>query len=82
MCFHTGSGESCHSFPIAGRAFAALVGTAAIRGDKGASILGPDNPVIASHLPDLLSPPLTDYGTLPNLKFSFSETHMRLEEGG
>jgi oxalate decarboxylase len=32
--------------------------------------------------PDLLVPPTTDAGTVPNLKFSFSDTHMRLEPGG
>ncbi|MEK8129110.1 oxalate decarboxylase family bicupin [Paenibacillus filicis] len=32
--------------------------------------------------PDLLVPPITDAGTVPNLKFSFSDTHMRLEPGG
>jgi oxalate decarboxylase len=32
--------------------------------------------------PDLLVPPSTDHGTLPNLRFSFSDAHMRLEEGG
>jgi oxalate decarboxylase len=32
--------------------------------------------------PDLLVPPPTDYGTLPNMKFSFSDAHMRLEPGG
>src|ERR1700730_17592540 len=32
--------------------------------------------------PDLLVPPATDHGTLPNLRFSFSDAHMRLESGG
>ena len=32
--------------------------------------------------PDLLVPPSTDSGTLPNLRFSFSDAHMRLEFGG
>src|ERR1700730_1616914 len=31
---------------------------------------------------DLLVPPSTDHGTLPNLRFSFSDAHMRLEPGG
>jgi oxalate decarboxylase len=30
----------------------------------------------------LLVPPSTDHGTLPNLRFSFSDAHMRLETGG
>src|SRR5207302_132269 len=32
--------------------------------------------------PDILVPPSTDHGTLPNLRFSFSDSHMRLETGG
>src|SRR3982074_2164711 len=32
--------------------------------------------------PDMLVPPSTDHGTLPNLRFSFSDAHMRLEPGG
>jgi oxalate decarboxylase len=32
--------------------------------------------------PDLLVPPSTDQGTLPNLRFSFSDAHARLESGG
>jgi oxalate decarboxylase len=32
--------------------------------------------------PDVLVPPSTDHGTLPNLRFSFSDAHMRLESGG
>jgi oxalate decarboxylase len=30
----------------------------------------------------MLVPPSTDHGTLPNLRFSFSDAHMRLEPGG
>ncbi|MCM3496745.1 oxalate decarboxylase family bicupin [Paenibacillus sp. FSL M8-0142] len=32
--------------------------------------------------PDMLVPPVTDAGTLPNLKFSFSDTYMQLNHGG
>lgn len=32
--------------------------------------------------PDMLVPPVTDAGRLPNLKFSFSDTHMQLNHGG
>ncbi|MEV4201868.1 oxalate decarboxylase family bicupin [Micromonospora globbae] len=32
--------------------------------------------------PDLLTPPPTDAGTLPNLRFSFSDAHTRIERGG
>jgi oxalate decarboxylase len=29
-----------------------------------------------------MAPPKTDHGTMPNLKWSFADSHMRLEEGG
>lgn len=32
--------------------------------------------------PDMLVPPVTDARSLPNLKFSFSDTHMQLNHGG
>ncbi|MWV43864.1 cupin domain-containing protein [Paenibacillus sp. HJL G12] len=32
--------------------------------------------------PDMFVPPATDSGLLPNLKFSFSDTHMKLNQGG
>jgi len=31
---------------------------------------------------DIIHPPATDHGTLPNLRFSFADAHMRLESGG
>jgi oxalate decarboxylase len=52
------------------------------RGAKGADILGPRNPARAAEEPFTLAPPATDHGTMPNLKWSFSDSHMRLEEGG
>lgn len=32
--------------------------------------------------PDMMVPPKTDSGTLPNLRFSFSDTHALLKDGG
>ncbi|ULL13735.1 cupin domain-containing protein [Paenibacillus sp. H1-7] len=32
--------------------------------------------------PDMLVPPATDAGLIPNLRFSFSDTHMTLNQGG
>ena len=32
--------------------------------------------------PDMLVPPTTDAGLIPNLRFSFSDTHMTLNQGG
>lgn len=43
---------------------------------------GPRNLQRDEQNPDLLSPPSTDSGTLPNLRFSFADAHMRLTDGG
>lgn len=53
-----------------------------IRGDKGATDDGPRNLERDLQNPDMLVPPPTDAGIIENLKFSFSDTHMRLEHGG
>lgn len=49
---------------------------------RSPSILGPQNPPREAENPDILSPPPTDHGTLPNLKWSFADSHMRVEKGG
>jgi len=49
---------------------------------RGGTDPGPRNAVLDRLNPDTLTPPSTDHGTLPNLKFPFSEAHMRLEQGG
>ena len=43
---------------------------------------GPRNLERERQNPDLLVPPSTDRGTLPNLRFSFADAHMRLTSGG
>jgi oxalate decarboxylase len=43
---------------------------------------GPRNLARDRQNPDLLVPPSTDSGTLPNLRFSFADAHMRLTSGG
>ena len=53
-----------------------------IRGDLGASILGPRNVPVERENPDLLASPVTDSGTIPNLKFSFAAARNRLLTGG
>jgi len=54
----------------------------AIRGAEGATIIGPTNPAREAESRDGVTPPSTDHGTLPNLKWSFADSHNRLEEGG
>src|SRR5712672_1877782 len=49
-----------------------------IRGDDGATILGPRNIPLERENPDILASPYTDAGTIPNLKFSFSAARNRL----
>lgn len=51
-------------------------------GGKGAFILGPTNPSREAESRDRLSPPSTDHGTLPNLKWSFTDSHNRVSPGG
>jgi oxalate decarboxylase len=53
-----------------------------IRGLKGATDPGPRNVLLDNQNPDILIPPETDNGSLPNLKFSFGMAHNRLEDGG
>src|ERR1700741_2571628 len=52
------------------------------RAGRGGTDPGPRNPMRDRQNPDILVPPSTDHGTLPNLRFSFSDAHMRLETGG
>jgi oxalate decarboxylase len=53
-----------------------------IRGAGGAPILGPRNVRVEQENPDLLTPPATDAGTVPNLKFPFDAAHERITTGG
>jgi oxalate decarboxylase len=52
------------------------------RGAEGGTILGPRNEPLERQNPDALTPPATDAGALPNLKFSFDTAHTRLSTGG
>jgi oxalate decarboxylase len=54
-----------------------------IRNDgAGAPDFGPRDVMRDMENPDMLVPPDTDAGLIPNLKFSFSDTHMQLNHGG
>jgi oxalate decarboxylase len=56
--------------------------TEPIRGKLGATILGPRNPAVEAENPTSMAAPLTDSGTVPNLKFSFAAAHNRVLSGG
>ncbi|KAJ3490839.1 hypothetical protein NLI96_g1123 [Meripilus lineatus] len=53
-----------------------------IRGQLGATILGPQNVEIDRQNPDLVAPPTTDAGSVPNNKWPFGLSHNRLQTGG
>ena len=53
-----------------------------IRGNEGATILGPTNPLAQAQSPDRIRPPATDSGTLPTLRWSFTDSHIKMREGG
>lgn len=57
-------------------------GNEPIIGNKGATIVGPRNPERESQNPDILRPPSTDHGSIPNLRFPFADAHMKMREGG
>lgn len=50
--------------------------------DHGGTDPGPRDPIRDAENPDIINPPKTDHGTLPNLKFSFSDSHIRQGTGG
>jgi len=52
------------------------------RPGHGGTDPGPRNLMRDQQNPDMLVPPSTDHGTLPNLRFSFSDAHVRQETGG
>src|ERR1700739_3414516 len=53
-----------------------------VRDGLGATIMGPHNVELERQNPARLASPYTDAGTIPNLKFSFSDAHNRLLTGG
>ena len=52
------------------------------RPGAGGTDPGPRNLSRDQQNPDIIVPPATDHGTLPNLRFSFSDSHVRMETGG
>ena len=65
----------------AGRAGAAEIQPSRKPG-VGGTDPGPRNLVRERQDPDMVNPPSTDHGTLPNLRFSFADSHIRQESGG
>jgi oxalate decarboxylase len=53
-----------------------------VRGTQGAPILGPRNPSREAQARDRLQPPVTDSGTLPVLRWSFADSHVKMRDGG
>ena len=53
-----------------------------IRYYDGAPIIGTRNAPVEAENADLLVPPRTDSGTVPNLKYSFAAAHNRILKGG
>lgn len=52
------------------------------RNGDGASVLGPWNKERSRQSPDLVRPPSTDSGNIANMRWSFADSHIRIEEGG
>jgi oxalate decarboxylase len=53
-----------------------------VRDGEGADIVGPRNAERERQDPFTVRPPASDHGTMPNLKWSFADSHIRIEEGG
>ena len=45
----------------------------------GATIMGPRNKDRERQNPDMLRPPSTDHGNMPNMRWSFADSHIRIE---
>ncbi|MEZ4531807.1 MAG: cupin domain-containing protein [Thermomicrobiales bacterium] len=50
--------------------------------NRGGTEDGPRDLLREREHPDMMVPPVTDSGTLPNLRFSLSDTHVKLCDGG
>ncbi|CAK4030728.1 Oxalate decarboxylase [Lecanosticta acicola] len=53
-----------------------------IRNGDGADVLGPRNRDRERQNPDMIRPPSTDHGDFKNMRWSFADSHTRIEEGG
>lgn len=51
------------------------------RNGRGASVLGPYNRDRSRQSPDMIRPPSTDHGNVGNMRWSFTDSHVRIEVG-
>ena len=49
------------------------------RNGDGTSVMGPRNKDRERQNPDLVRPPSTDHGSMPNMRWSFADSHIRIE---
>jgi len=49
------------------------------RNGEGASMMGPRNKAREQQNPDMVRPPNTDHGDMANLRWSFADSHIRIE---
>ncbi|KAJ5475382.1 Oxalate decarboxylase OxdC [Penicillium diatomitis] len=52
------------------------------RNGHGATVQGPRNKDRERQNPDMVRPPSTDHGSMSNMRWSFADSHTRIEEGG
>jgi len=51
------------------------------RNGNGATVEGPRNKDRERQNPDLVRPPSTDHGSMSNMRWSFADSHVRIEVG-
>lgn len=49
------------------------------RNGDGTTVMGPRNRDRERQNPDLVRPPSTDHGSMPNMRWSFADSHIRIE---
>lgn len=49
------------------------------RNGDGATILGPQNDARQRQNPDMIRPPSTDHGDMKNMRWSYADSHVRIE---
>jgi hypothetical protein len=51
------------------------------RNGHGATVMGPRNKDRERQNPDMVRPPSTDHGNIANMRWSFADSHVRIEVG-